>query len=127
MMLRGTSSAVVESALSRIDVLPPPMPFRSPLDEGLVPPNTVCPLSAKNISLSSVSLFHEPSQLVSEHAYHFSSDPGPKNDQRPVGNLAAYAATLKEFCTQFYSLPFRRQSMSLHIDMKMVRSLNPTG
>ena len=29
--------------------------------------------------------------------YHFFSDPGPKNDQRPQGNLPAYFETLVEF------------------------------
>ena len=32
-----------------------------------------------------------------EFLYHFFSDPGPKNDQRPQGNLRAYFETSIKF------------------------------
>ena len=100
---RSSSSAVLQC----IDVLPPPCVKISPRAKALVPLNTGCPLAPNVSVIRSATLFHEPCGLWASLAYHFSSDPGPRNDQCYLGNLPAYAGTLEEFCTQFSSLPFR--------------------
>ena len=56
----------------------------------------------------------------------FSAVPGPQNDQCPLGNLLAYA-TSEELDMQFSLIPAFRQSMSLYIDIKMIRYLNCSG
>ena len=61
--------------------------------------------------------------LVGVH-FNFSSVPGPRNDQCPLGNLLAYALISKEFKIHFCKFPSFVQSMPLYIDMKMIRSLN---
>ena len=68
-------------------------------------------------------LSHSPSGLWGWVPYHFSSDPGPRNDQRHSGNLRAYSVTLRPFALQFSVFPRLVQSVSLYIDMKMMRPL----
>ena len=50
-----------------------------------------------------------------------SSSPGPRNVHRPSSDTLAYTATQVEICLHTSSLRFWSQSMSLYIDMKMIR------
>ena len=84
----------------------PPLLFKGPRTEALVPPNTGCPLSPNVSIIRSATLFREPSGFWASVAYHFSSDPSRRNDQCSLRNLSAYAATFEEFCRQVSSLPF---------------------
>ena len=65
-------------------VFPPPLLFRGPLDEGLVPLTTRCSLAANN-SIIFGDLSHRPSGLWASVAHRFSSDPNPRNVQWPLG------------------------------------------
>ena len=47
--------------------------------------------------ICSATSFHSPLGLYVFDPHHFFSDPGPRNDQCPCGNLFAYCATLMEF------------------------------
>ena len=59
--------------------------------------------------------------------YHFFSDPGPRNDQCPAGNLFAHKDTSVELAIDSCSLSLIHQMMSLNIDMKMIRPWNRSG
>ena len=72
-------------------------------------------------------LSHSPSGLWRWVPYHFSSDPGTRNDQRPCGNLRAYSVILRAFAIQCSLFPRFVQSLSLYIDMKMILPLNCSG
>ena len=60
-----------------------------PRDNRLVAGETGCPLSPNLIIINSATLSHSPCGLLSWVEYHFVSDPGPRNDQRPAANLFA--------------------------------------
>ena len=83
-----------------------------------------CPLSPWVSIIISAERIHWPSGLYVCVPYHFASVPGPKKDPCAFGNLCAWALNYVEFETHFlkFSSPFD-QSMSLYVDMKMVRSL----
>ena len=59
--------------------------------------------------------------------YHFISDPGPKNDQRPAGNLFAKKDTSVALAIHSCSLSVVHHVMSLNIDMKIICPLNCDG
>ena len=59
--------------------------------------------------------------------YHFFSDPGPRNDQRPAGNLFAYKITSVTLAIHSRSLSVDPHMMSLNIDMKIIRPCNWSG
>ena len=60
--------------------------------------------------------------------YHFVSDPGPKNDQRPAGNLFfSNKDTSVELAIHSVSLSLLHHMMSLNIDMKIIRPWNCDG
>ena len=103
---------------------PPPLLFNSPLPERLLVWNFGCPLSAKLIIMISATLFHSPFGLLTWVPYHFFSQPSPRYDQHPNGNLLAYVATYTEFATQCSSFPEVLYIMSLYMDMKMIRPWN---
>ena len=87
--MRKTVSIVLPSAHKCIDKFPPPLLLSTPLDNGLVDRNTGCLLSANLIIINSATLSHSPPGHSLQVEYHFVSDPGPRNDQRPAGNLIA--------------------------------------
>ena len=64
-----------------------------PRENGLVDRKTGCPLSPNLIIISSATRSHFPPGLSLYVEYHFVSDPGPRNDQRPAGNLFANTDT----------------------------------
>ena len=66
-------------------------------------------------------------RLVRVRLVPFLSDPGPRNDQCPCGNLRAYPATVKEFAIHKSLFSSLLQTMSLNTDMKMIRSVNCSG
>ena len=59
--------------------------------------------------------------------YHFFSDPGPRNDQRPAGNLFANKVTSVALATHSRSLALFHHMISLNIDMKIIRPWNCDG
>ena len=59
--------------------------------------------------------------------YHFFSDPSPRNDQRPAGNLFANKDTSVTLAIHSLSLSAVLQMMSLNIDMKIIRPWNCAG
>ena len=59
--------------------------------------------------------------------YHVFSDPGPRNDHLPGGNLLAYIETRSALALHSCSLSSDHKGMSLNIDMKMIRPLNSDG
>ena len=69
--------------------------------------------------------FSSWSFFVSE--YHFVSDPGPKNDQCPAGNLFANRDTSVELAIHSFSLSLIHHMMSLHINTKIIRPWNCSG
>ena len=56
-------------------------------------------------------------------SYHYSSSLCPLKVHRPSGNILAQDAASAEFCLRTSSLRFRSQSLSLYLDMKIVRPL----
>ena len=58
---------------------------------------------------------------------HFISDPGPRNDQRPAGNLFANKDTSVELAIHSVSLSLFHHMMSLNIGMKIIRPWNCAG
>ena len=56
--------------------------------------------------------------------YHFFSDPSPRNDQRPGGNLFANVDTSVALALHYCSFSVDPHEMSLNIDMKMIRPVN---
>ena len=105
-MMRSSGSAVVGSAWWCIDVFSPPLLFRSPLDKRLVHLNTGCPLTANYSITSSATLSHEPSGCQASVAYHFSSDPCPKNDQCPLVKIFGVRQHLKIYVYNFFIVFF---------------------
>ena len=87
--MRKTVSLVPPSARKCIDNFPPPLLLSVPRDNGLVARKTGCPLSLHLIIINSATLSHSLRGLSMKVEYHFVSDPVPKNDQRPAGNLFA--------------------------------------
>ena len=63
----------------------------------------------------------------SSWSYHFVSDPGRRNDQRPAGNLFATRDTSLELAIHSVSLSLFHHLMSLSIDMKIIRPWNCSG
>ena len=122
--MRKTVSIVSPSAQKCIDSFPPPLLFSVPRDNGLVARKTRCPLSLNLIIINSATLFHFPSGLSLLVEYHFISDPGPRNDQRPAGNLFANRDTSVELATHSVSVSLVHHMMSLNIDMKIKRPWN---
>ena len=61
-----------------------------------VPKNTGCRLSVKLSNMCSATSSHSPFGLYVCDPYHFFSDPGPRNDQRPCKNIFVYPATVLE-------------------------------
>ena len=59
--------------------------------------------------------------------HHFVSDPGPRNDQRPAGNIFANKDTSVELAIHSKSLSLILHMMSLNIDMKIIRPWNCSG
>ena len=96
------------------------LPFqRSSGQKGL---KTTCPLPANEIIICSAARFQAPFGLYARVAYHFSSLPGPRNDQCPFGKFLARTATRDQFSSRTSWLPFLVQSMSFYFDIKMMRS-----
>ena len=107
-----------------IDVIPPPLLSKAPRKNALGPLNGGCPLSTNWSSL--YQQLCSTNRLVCERAFCTFflqiQVPGMTNECS-LGNDAAYAATSEEFATQISLFPLSPQSMSLCIDMKMIRSL----
>ena len=59
--------------------------------------------------------------------YHFVFDPGPRNDQRPAGNLFANRDTSVALAIHSVSLSLFHHMISLNIDMKIIRPWNCSG
>ena len=55
------------------------------------------------------------------------SDPGPRNDLRPAGNLFANRDTSVELAIHSLSLSLFHHMMPLNIDMKIIRPWNCSG
>ena len=85
--MRKTVSIVSPSAQKCIDNFPPPLLLGVPRDSGLVARKTGCPLSPNLNIINSATLSHCLCGLSLQVEYHFVSDPGARNDQRPGGNL----------------------------------------
>ena len=126
-MVRKINCAVSESPQLCIDNFPPPLLFKVPRITALDPRNTGCPLSLKFIVMSSATRFRCPSCLKVCVPNHFSSHPGPRNDQCPFGNHHAHSRTDAEVSTHSDSFFSSLHTMSLYIDMKMIRSVNCSG
>ena len=84
-----------------------------------------CPLDL--IIINSATLYHSPCGLSLQVEHHFVSDPGPRNDQCPAGNLFANKDTSVESAIHSVSLSLHPQMMSLNIDMKIIRPWNCSG
>ena len=108
----------------RFDHFPPPLLLSVPRDNGLVARKTGCPLSENFIIICSATRSHFPPGLSLSVEYHFVSDPSPRNDQRPAGNLFAKVVAL---AMHSVSLSLFHHMMSLNIDMKIIRPLNCEG
>ena len=124
--VRKKVSIVPSSAQKCIDKLPPPLLLSTPVDNGLVDRKT-CPLSLNVFIISSATLSHSPCGLITWVDYHFFSDPGPRNDLLPGGNLLAYIETRSASALHSCSLPSDPHEMSLNIDMQMIRPVNSDG
>ena len=122
--MRPAVSIVPESAQKCIDHFPPPLLLSVPRDNGLVARKTWCPLSLNLIIINSATLSRSPCGLSLKVEYHFVSDPGPRSDQRPAGNLFANRDTSVALAIQCCSLSLIHHMMSLNIDMKMIRRVN---
>ena len=94
-----------------LDNFPPPLLLSVSRDNGLEARKTGCPLSLNLIIINSATLSHSPRGLLSQVGYHFSSDPGPRNDQRRGGNLFANIDT---------SVALAIHSRSLSSDLHMM-------
>ena len=55
------------------------------------------------------------------------TDPGPRNDQRPAGNLFAHRETRLAFARHSFSLSLDPQEMSLNIDMHIILPVKFSG
>ena len=127
MIVRKTVSIVSPSAQKRIDNFPPSLLLSVPRDNGLVARKTGCQLSPNLILINSATLSHSPPGLSLSVEYHFVSDPGPRNDQRPARNLFANKDTSVELAIHSFSLSLIPHMMSLNIDMKIIRPWNCSG
>ena len=78
-------------------------------------------------SSNSATLSHSHCGLSTWVEYHIFSDPGPRHDHLPGGNLLAYVETRSAFALHSRSLFSNPHEMSLNIDMKMIRPLNSDG
>ena len=125
--MRKTVSIVSPSAQKCKDNFPPPLLLSVPRENGLVARKTGCPLSPNLIIINSATPSHFPPVLSSLVEYHFVSDPGPRNDQRPAGNLFANRDTSVELAIHSVSLSLFHHLMSLNIDMKIIRPWNCSG
>ena len=67
---------------------------------------------------------HSPFGFYAWVPYH---DPGPRNDHCPCAICRAQSATIREFTTQVSLFPFSHHTMSLYIDMKIIRPWNCSG
>ena len=63
------------------------------------------PALCKFVNIYVATLFHKPFRLWASVAFHYSSDPCPRNDQCPRGNFLAFSATSEELRSQHSSLP----------------------
>ena len=106
---------------------PPLLLLSVPRDNGLVARKTGCPLSPNLIIINSATLSHSPPGLSLLVEYHFFSDPGPRNDQRPGGNFLACIETRPALALHSHLFSSDHHEMSLNIDMKMIRPLNSDG
>ena len=125
--MRKTVSIVSPSAQKCIDNFPLPLLLSVPRDNGLVSRKTGCPLSPNLIIINSATLSHTPCGLSLLVEYHFVSNPGPRNDQRPAGNLFAKKETSVALAIHSFSLSLIHHMMSLNIDMKIIRPWNCSG
>ena len=125
--MRKTVSIVSPSAQKCRDNFPPPLLLSIPRENGLVARKTGCPLSPNFIIINSATRSHFPPGLSLLVEYHFFSDPCPRNDQRPAGNLFANRDTNVELAIHSVSLFLYHHMMSLNIDMKIIRPWNCSG
>ena len=107
--------------LKWLDFFPFSLLLNSPLSMALVARKIGWPLSAKLSIIRSAVLSHFPSGSSEQVPYHFFSDPGPKNDQRPSGLSASIIRNCSRIRPHIF-LCFLVLStiMSLYIDMKMI-------
>ena len=118
--VRRINSMVSSLPLKWIDLTPSPLFFSSPLSRARVARSMGCPLSAKLSTMPSAVLSHSLSGLLGWVPYHFFSDPGPRNDQRPGENLRAYSVILTEFAVQLSLFP--RSPIQCHCTLTCRRS-----
>ena len=88
---------------------------------------TGCPLTPNLIIMNSANLSHSPPGLSLKVEYHFVSDPGPRNDQRPAGNLVANKVKSVALAMHSRSLSSDPHMISLNIDMKIIRPWKCSG
>ena len=88
---------------------------------------TGCPPSPNLIIINSATLSHSTCGLSLSIEYHFVSDPGPRNDQCPAGNLFANGDTSVALALHSFSLSLILHMKSLKNDMKLIRPLNCDG
>ena len=74
--------------------------------------------------MCSATSSHSPFGLHVYDPNHFFSDPSPRNDQCQCWNLFVYPATEKEFAIHNSLFSLFLHTMSLYIDMKMIRPVN---
>ena len=127
MIVRKTVSIVSPSAQKCTDNFPPPLLLSVPRENGLVARKTGCPLSLNLIIINQSTRSHFPPGLSSLLEYHFISDPGPRNDRCPAGNLFANRDIRVELAIHSVSLSLYLHMMSLNIDMKIFRPWNCSG
>ena len=84
-----------------------------PRENGLVARKTGCPLSLNLIIINSGTLSHFPPGLSLSVEYHFVFDPGPRNDQRPAGNLFSNRDTSVELAIHSVSLSLFRHMIDV--------------
>ena len=112
---------ILSSSLNWVDVFPCSLLSNSPLSKA---PDARKIGRADSVFVWSIIisavLSKFPSRLSQQFLSHFLSDPGPKNDQRPQGNLRAYFETSIKFWSHSSVFPFSSHTMSLYIDMKMI-------
>ena len=76
------------------------------------------------IIINSATRSHFPPGLSLLVKYRFVSDPGPRIDQRPAGNLSENKDTSVELAIHTVPLSLFHHMMSLNIDMKIIRPWN---
>ena len=92
--------------LKWIDFLPCPLLRNSSLSQALEARNIGWPVREKLSIISSALRSRDPSRLSVYVPHHFSSNPGPKKDQWPRGNLRTYSATVCELYSHLSLFPF---------------------